>query len=229
MSTDISSTVVTAYSGTCDSLIHRLALRLPLYYPWTSSPFLKDSIFRTLWMSFGRLLSHIFDPINAEDLVRLLKVQIDENLDKNCTPFGICGSYGAPFKLTYTAYNIWLYSRWEGNDCGTLEGSLQRSTNNTVYQILRKAQGSHSTCFSRYNRFGANIFPWRGRLFAYASYGLGRWEYSEYGTDLIASPGDSPVEEGNSRAKSYSRGSSSCKYSLERWNQPSIDHWLPPV
>ncbi|KAJ5488195.1 hypothetical protein N7453_011649 [Penicillium expansum] len=78
-------------------------------------------------MSFGRLLSHIFDPINAEDLVRLLKVQIDENLDKNCTPFGICGSYGAPFKLTYTAYNIWLYSRWEGNDCGTLEGNSSES------------------------------------------------------------------------------------------------------
>ncbi|CAG8115723.1 unnamed protein product, partial [Penicillium nalgiovense] len=36
-------------------------------------------------------------PITSEYLVRLLKAQLDENIDR-CTPLGGCGAYGAPFK-----------------------------------------------------------------------------------------------------------------------------------
>ncbi|CAG8095388.1 unnamed protein product [Penicillium salamii] len=42
-------------------------------------------------------------PITSEDLVRLLKAQLDENIDR-CTPLGGCGAYGAPFKLTCVVY-----------------------------------------------------------------------------------------------------------------------------
>ncbi|CAG8000366.1 unnamed protein product [Penicillium salamii] len=38
--------------------------------------------------------------IGAADLVEKLKVQLDLDLDHNCTPIGPCGSSGAPFKIT---------------------------------------------------------------------------------------------------------------------------------
>lgn len=76
-------------------------------------------------------------PINAEDLLRLLKVQLDENLDKDCTPFGTCGSYGAPFKLTCAAYGYTVVGK------GTTAGLWQEvSREAQIYQILQKAQGS---------------------------------------------------------------------------------------
>ena len=43
-------------------------------------------------------------PINTKVLVKLLRTQLDGNIDYNCTPFGDCGGYGAPFKITCTAY-----------------------------------------------------------------------------------------------------------------------------
>lgn len=76
-------------------------------------------------------------PINAEDLLRLLKVQLDENLDKDCTPFGTCGSYGAPFKLTCAAYGYTVVGK------GTTAGLWKEvSREARIYQILQKAQGS---------------------------------------------------------------------------------------
>lgn len=42
--------------------------------------------------------------IDAKTLVRLLKKQLDQDLDHNCTPFGTCGFYGAPFKTTCAEY-----------------------------------------------------------------------------------------------------------------------------
>ncbi|KAK9344105.1 hypothetical protein V1522DRAFT_411185 [Lipomyces starkeyi] len=38
--------------------------------------------------------------ISTECQVQLLKKQLDENIDHDCTPFGVCGAYGAPFKIT---------------------------------------------------------------------------------------------------------------------------------
>lgn len=76
-------------------------------------------------------------PINAEDLVILLKRQLDENIDRNCTPFGICGAYGAPFKLTCAIYGYTVVGK------GTTSGLWKEvSREAQIYQILRKVQGS---------------------------------------------------------------------------------------
>jgi hypothetical protein len=42
--------------------------------------------------------------ISAEDLVKKLKVQLNQDLDHNCTPVGPYGSYGAPFKITCATF-----------------------------------------------------------------------------------------------------------------------------
>ncbi|KAJ5932869.1 hypothetical protein N7516_007358 [Penicillium verrucosum] len=75
-------------------------------------------------------------PITSEDLVRLLKGQLDENIDR-CTPLGGCGAYGAPFKLTCVVYGYTVVGK------GTTSGLWKEvSREAQVYQILRKAQGS---------------------------------------------------------------------------------------
>ncbi|CAG8325322.1 unnamed protein product [Penicillium salamii] len=75
-------------------------------------------------------------PITSEDLVRLLKAQLDENIDR-CTPLGGCGAYGAPFKLTCVVYGYTVIGK------GTTSGLWKDvSREAQVYQILRKAQGS---------------------------------------------------------------------------------------
>ncbi|KAJ5841399.1 hypothetical protein N7534_011229 [Penicillium rubens] len=75
-------------------------------------------------------------PITSEDLVRLLKAQLDENIDR-CTPLGGCGAYGAPFKLTCVVYGYTVVGK------GTTLGLWKEvSREAQVYQILRKAQGS---------------------------------------------------------------------------------------
>jgi len=75
-------------------------------------------------------------PINAEVLVRLLKAQLDENIDR-CIPFGSCGAYGAPFKLTCATYGYTVVGK------GTTSRLWEEvSREAQVYQILRKAQGS---------------------------------------------------------------------------------------
>ncbi|KKZ63872.1 hypothetical protein EMCG_01825 [[Emmonsia] crescens] len=75
--------------------------------------------------------------INARELVQLLKKQLDHDLDHNCTPFGTCGSYGAPFKITCAAYGYTLVGK------GTTSGLWKYvSCEAEIYQVLRKAQGS---------------------------------------------------------------------------------------
>lgn len=75
-------------------------------------------------------------PILAEDLMILLKGQLDENIDR-CIPIGGCGSYGAPFKLTCTKYGYTVIGK------GTTAGLWKEvSREAQVYQILRTAQGS---------------------------------------------------------------------------------------
>ncbi|KAJ8104193.1 hypothetical protein POJ06DRAFT_243883 [Lipomyces tetrasporus] len=76
-------------------------------------------------------------PINAEILVQLLKRRLDENLDRNCTPLGVCGAYGAPFKLTCAAYRYTVVGK------GTASGLWKEvSREAEIYQVLGKAQGS---------------------------------------------------------------------------------------
>jgi hypothetical protein len=75
-------------------------------------------------------------PISAEDLVLSLKRQLDDVIDR-CIPLGGCGSYGAPFKLTCTAYGYTVVGK------GTTSGLWKEvSREAEVYKILRKAQAS---------------------------------------------------------------------------------------
>jgi serine/threonine protein kinase len=74
--------------------------------------------------------------ITSKDLVRLLKAQLDENIDR-CTPLGGCGRYGAPFKLTCAIYGYTVIGK------GTTSGLWEKvSREAEVYQMLLKAQGS---------------------------------------------------------------------------------------
>ncbi|KAG0156375.1 hypothetical protein PDIDSM_3553 [Penicillium digitatum] len=74
--------------------------------------------------------------ITAEDLVGLLKAQLDENIDR-CTPLGNCGAYGAPFKLICDKYGYVVVGK------GTTSGLWKEvSREAQVYQVLRKAQAS---------------------------------------------------------------------------------------
>lgn len=75
--------------------------------------------------------------INAPEMLRLLKEQLEKDLDHNCTPFGQCGSYGAPFKLTLVSHGYTVVGK------GTLDGLWRIvSREADVYRILRKAQAS---------------------------------------------------------------------------------------
>ncbi|KAJ9211285.1 hypothetical protein DTO166G4_7118 [Paecilomyces variotii] len=75
-------------------------------------------------------------PITSETLVRLLKAQLDENIDR-CTPLGGCGAYGAPFKLSCAVYGYTVIGK------GTTSGLWKEvSREAEVYRILQKAQGS---------------------------------------------------------------------------------------
>ncbi|KAH1593408.1 hypothetical protein KXX34_003069 [Aspergillus fumigatus] len=49
--------------------------------------------------------------VTAGHLVHLLKRQLDEDLDHNCTPFGSCGAYGAPFKITCATYGYTIVGK----------------------------------------------------------------------------------------------------------------------
>ncbi|OKL61816.1 hypothetical protein UA08_03028 [Talaromyces atroroseus] len=75
--------------------------------------------------------------IDAEELVQLLKEQLDQDLDHNCTPFGDCGSYGAPFKITCAKYGYTLIGK---GTTSRLWKEVSREVE--IYRILRKAQGS---------------------------------------------------------------------------------------
>ncbi|KAK9311345.1 hypothetical protein V1524DRAFT_419076 [Lipomyces starkeyi] len=75
--------------------------------------------------------------ISSERLVQLLKQQLDEDLDHNCTPFGACGAYGAPFKVTCVPYGYTVVGK------GTTSGLWHEVSREVdVYRILQRAQGS---------------------------------------------------------------------------------------
>ncbi|OGM39127.1 hypothetical protein ABOM_012263, partial [Aspergillus bombycis] len=74
--------------------------------------------------------------IDAKGLVRQLKQQLDENLDRDCTPMGGCGASGAPFKITCTAYGYTVVGK------GTTSyrwNEVKREAD--IYRILRQVQG----------------------------------------------------------------------------------------
>ena len=72
--------------------------------------------------------------ITAEELVRSITTQLDENIDR-CIFLGNCGSYGAPFKLRCATYGYVVLGK------GTTSHLWKQvSREAEVYQILRKAQ-----------------------------------------------------------------------------------------
>jgi hypothetical protein len=75
--------------------------------------------------------------ITAERLIQLLKQQLDEDLDHNCTPFGVHSAYGEPFKITCVAYGYTVVGKGT-----TSHGWKEVSREADVYHILKRAQGS---------------------------------------------------------------------------------------
>ncbi|KAK9263142.1 hypothetical protein V1519DRAFT_441083 [Lipomyces tetrasporus] len=75
--------------------------------------------------------------ISTERLVQLLKQQLDENIDHDCTPFGVCGAYGAPFKVTCVPYGYTVVGK---GTTSRLWNEVSREAD--VYGVLKKAQGS---------------------------------------------------------------------------------------
>ncbi|KAJ6166466.1 hypothetical protein N7470_001913 [Penicillium chermesinum] len=82
-------------------------------------------------MFHRRSKDDLHHPITSEDLVRLLKAQLDENIDR------CCGAYGTPFKLTCVVYGYTVIGK---GTTSLLWKEVSREAK--VYRILQKAQGS---------------------------------------------------------------------------------------
>ncbi|KAL4986045.1 hypothetical protein BDW68DRAFT_133427 [Aspergillus falconensis] len=87
-----------------------------------------------LHMLGGRADRH---PISAADLVKRLKMQLDQDLDHNCTPIGPCGSSGAPFKITCATFGYTVVGK---GTTSKLWREVSREAE--VYRVLQRAQGS---------------------------------------------------------------------------------------
>ncbi|EYE98977.1 uncharacterized protein EURHEDRAFT_383166 [Aspergillus ruber CBS 135680] len=74
--------------------------------------------------------------IDFTTLVQLVKRQLGDNIDRNCTPMGDCEAPGALFKLTCAAYGYTVVGK--GTTCWWPE--LLREAE--VYRVLQQAQGS---------------------------------------------------------------------------------------
>ncbi|KAJ5716192.1 hypothetical protein N7493_008103 [Penicillium malachiteum] len=87
-----------------------------------------------LHMLGGRVDHHL---IGVADLVKKLKVQLDLDLDHNCTPTGPCGSSGAPFKITCATFGYTVIGK------GTTSRLWKEvSPEADIYRVLQRAQGS---------------------------------------------------------------------------------------
>ncbi|KAF4251477.1 hypothetical protein CNMCM8980_006750 [Aspergillus fumigatiaffinis] len=75
--------------------------------------------------------------VNADNLVKKLNAQLDQDLDHNCTPIGSCGSYGAPFKITCDTYGYTVVGK---GTTSRLWKEVSREAE--IYHVLQRAQGS---------------------------------------------------------------------------------------
>lgn len=75
--------------------------------------------------------------IDSAILVQQLKKQLDDNIDRNCTPMGGCGASGAPFKVTCAAYGYTMVGK---GTTSWLWPHVSREAE--VYSVLQQAQGS---------------------------------------------------------------------------------------
>ena len=72
-----------------------------------------------------------------EELVQMVKQQLDQNLDCDCTLMGGCGSYGVPFKVTCAAYGYTVVGK---GMTSRLWKEVLREVD--IYCILQRVQGS---------------------------------------------------------------------------------------
>ncbi|KAI6857979.1 hypothetical protein KC338_g6570 [Hortaea werneckii] len=75
--------------------------------------------------------------VDAGELVRMLKKQLDEDVDEHCEPLGECGATGAPFRLRCKSLGYTIIGK---GTTSTLWNVVAREAQ--FYQILRSAQGS---------------------------------------------------------------------------------------
>ncbi|BDD57375.1 hypothetical protein MAP00_002740 [Monascus purpureus] len=80
--------------------------------------------------------------LSADDLVKKLKAQLDQDLDHNCTPIGPCGSYGAPFKITCATFGYTVVGKGTTSRLWT-----EVSREAEVYRVLQCVQGSAAPVF----------------------------------------------------------------------------------
>lgn len=67
----------------------------------------------------------------------MLKQQLNKDPDYGCTPMGGCGSYGAPFKITCSAYGYTMVGK---GTTSRLWKVVSREAE--IYSVLRRVQGS---------------------------------------------------------------------------------------
>ncbi|KAL4778648.1 hypothetical protein BJX76DRAFT_352451 [Aspergillus varians] len=94
-----------------------------------------------LHMLDGRADRH---PISAPDLVKKLKVQLDHDLDYNCSSISPCGSSGAPFKITCATFGYTVVGK---GTTSRLWEEVSREAD--IYRVLQRAQGSAVPVFLR--------------------------------------------------------------------------------
>lgn len=76
-------------------------------------------------------------PIDARTLVKIVKEQLDRDLDHNFTPMGFRGGYSAPFKVTCAAHGYTVVGK-----ATTSRRWKVVSREADIYRILQRAQGS---------------------------------------------------------------------------------------
>lgn len=92
-------------------------------------------------MFYRRSQDDLQHPITSKELVRLLKAQLDENIDQ-CISLGDCGVYSALFKLTCVIYGYTVIGK--GTTLGLWKEVFCEAE---VYWVLRKVQRSAVSVF----------------------------------------------------------------------------------
>lgn len=69
--------------------------------------------------------------------MKIVKEQLDRDLDHNFTPMGFCGGYSAPFKVTCAAHGYTVVGK-----ATTSRRWKVVSREADIYRILQRAQGS---------------------------------------------------------------------------------------
>lgn len=75
-------------------------------------------------------------------MIKIVKAQLDDDLDYKYTPIGSYRSYGAPFKVTCAAYGYTIIRK---GTTSRLWKEVSREAE--IYRVLQRAQGSSVPVF----------------------------------------------------------------------------------